>query len=127
MRQTQVLQVFIHAGGASKTSTVRDVGYELSRRGKKVLLIDLDPQGNLTEWLGVDNVQPEQTVKDALEKYQPLPEPVQVHGMDLIPSHIDLAYTDVSIAGLRKVRALRVKVTSFPVRCPAHAEQQRGS
>lgn len=92
--------VFIHAGGASKTSTVRDVGYELSQRGNEVLLIDLDPQSNLTEWLGVDDVRPEQTVKDVLEKYQPFPEPVRVHGMDLIPSHIDLAYTDASIAGL---------------------------
>ena len=98
--QTKVILVFIHAGGASKTSTVRDLGYELSRRGQRVLLIDLDPQANLTEWLGIDNVSAEQTVKNALERYEPLPQPLNAHGMDIIPSHIDLAYTDVSIAGL---------------------------
>ena len=48
-----VLTVFNHAGGAGKTSITREVGFEFAQRGLRVLLIDLDPQANLTGWLGV--------------------------------------------------------------------------
>ena len=46
--------VFNHAGGAGKTSVTRDVGYELAQSGQRVLLIDLDPQANITTGLGVE-------------------------------------------------------------------------
>ncbi|WP_135230427.1 ParA family protein [Deinococcus fonticola] len=99
-RQTRVLLVFIHAGGAGKTSTTRDIGAELARRGKKVLLIDLDPQANLTNWLGVYDAQPEQTMQGVLMDYEAPPEPLHVHGLDLIPSHLTLARTERLLGGL---------------------------
>ena len=46
--KTQVIMTFIHAGGAGKTTTTRDIGAELARRGYRILLVDLDPQANLT-------------------------------------------------------------------------------
>ncbi|ADY27662.1 Cobyrinic acid ac-diamide synthase (plasmid) [Deinococcus proteolyticus MRP] len=98
--QTRVILMFIHAGGAGKTSTTRDLGAELARRGKRVLLIDLDPQANLTTWLGVYDAEPAQTVQGALMDYAPLPEPLRVHGMDLIPSHLSLARTERILGGL---------------------------
>jgi chromosome partitioning protein len=62
-----VLTFFNHAGGVAKTSTVRDVGYVLAEGGRRVLLIDMDPQANLTKWLGVDDdVDLEQTVYPAI-------------------------------------------------------------
>lgn len=97
---TRVLLIFIHAGGAGKTSTTRDIGAELARRGKRVLLIDLDPQANLTNWLGVYDAQPKQTVQGTLIDYEALPEPLRVHGMDLIPSHLSLARTERLLGGL---------------------------
>ncbi|GGR06010.1 chromosome partitioning protein ParA [Deinococcus ruber] len=93
MKSTKVLMCFNHAGGASKSSTTRDLGYELTQLGQKVLLIDLDPQANLTSWLGLQNVQLSQTVNDALLNLTPLPEPLEAHGMSIIPSHIDLSET----------------------------------
>ena len=90
---------FNHAGGAAKTSTVRDMGYELVQRGYRVLLIDLDPQANLTNWLGVYDAAVERSVQPILEDYAPLPEPYAVHGMDLIPSHLSLARTDARLPG----------------------------
>ena len=93
MKQTKVLMCFNHAGGASKSSTTRDLGYELTQMGQKVLLIDLDPQANLTSWLGLQDVRLDQTVNDALLNLTPLPEPLEAHGMAVIPSHIDLSET----------------------------------
>lgn len=98
--QTQVILTFIHAGGAAKTSTTRDLGAELARRGKRVLLIDLDAQANLTDWLGVEEVQPQQTVQATLEQKAELPAPLHVHGMDIIPSHLDLVQTEAMLPGL---------------------------
>ena len=90
---------FNHAGGAAKTSTIRDIGYELSQLGYKVLLFDVDPQANLTNWLGLYDVDLERSVQPLLEDYAPLPEPFEVHGMHLIPSHLSLARTDARLPG----------------------------
>lgn len=92
--------VFNHAGGAGKTSVTRDVGYELARRGLRVLLIDLDPQANLTSWLGVRNAGLEQTVFSVAVEGTPLPEPVQVFGLDLVPAQVDLALAEAQMLGL---------------------------
>lgn len=107
----KVLTFFNHAGGVAKTSTVRDVGFVLAELGRRVLLIDLDPQANLTSWLGVtDDISLTQTVYPAVlgeadsDEGDPesaevltLPEPLHVHGMDLIPSHLNLAMVEREI------------------------------
>ncbi len=107
----KVLTFFNHAGGVAKTSTVRDVGYVLSELGKRVLLIDLDPQANLTSWLGVtDDIALAQTVYPAVlgeagtesgeresAEMLTLPTPLQVHGMDLIPSNLSVAMVEREI------------------------------
>lgn len=94
------MTVFNHAGGAGKTSIVRDVGYELGRMGLRVLLVDLDPQANLTTWLGVHNVVLEQTVYHVATEGAELPPPVEVHGLHLIPSQVDLALAETGMLGL---------------------------
>lgn len=96
---TTVLMAFNHAGGAAKTSSIRDIGYELSQLGYRVLLIDIDPQANLTSWLGVHDVEGSRSLQPVLEEYAQLPEPHRVHGMDLIPSHLSLARTDARLPG----------------------------
>ncbi|UBV44593.1 AAA family ATPase (plasmid) [Deinococcus taeanensis] len=94
-----VLMAFNHAGGAAKTSTIRDIGYELAELGYRVLLIDIDPQANLTSWLGIHDVDGARSLQPVLEDYAPLPEPYRVHQMDLIPSHLSLARTDARLPG----------------------------
>ncbi|GAA5534107.1 sporulation initiation inhibitor protein Soj [Deinococcus aluminii] len=91
--------VFNHAGGAGKTSVTRDVGFEFARRSLRVLLVDLDPQANLTSWLGVRNVNLEQTVFQVAVDGAPLPEPVSVFGLELIPSQVDLALAEAQMLG----------------------------
>lgn len=94
-----VLTVFNHAGGAGKTSLTRDVGYELARSGLQVLLVDLDPQANLTGWLGVADVTRARTVFPVAVENQALPSPLRIHGLDLIPAHVSLALAEGQMMG----------------------------
>lgn len=95
----KVATVFNHAGGAGKTSIVRDVGYELSRAGNRVLLIDLDPQASLTKWLGVTDAQQEETAFVVAVEGKPLPQPREVFGLHLIPATIGLSLAEPMISG----------------------------
>jgi len=104
----KVLTFFNHAGGVAKTSTVRDVGYVLGERGHRVLLIDVDPQANLTKWMGLDDVDLEETIYpgvmataeeelDDPDAELALPKPKRVHGVDVIPSQLNLAILEREI------------------------------
>lgn len=100
----RVLTFFNHAGGVGKTSTVRDLGVLLSENGFRVLLIDADPQGNLTRWLGVRHkISVMQTIQPAVlgdvDSLQ-LPPPIRVHGLDLIPSSLDIARIEPQLLGI---------------------------
>lgn len=116
MRNTTVITFFSHAGGVGKTSSCRDIGYELAQLGNRVLLIDLDPQANLTDWLGVD---PEDvtsvTLFDALVHNGPFPTPHHVHGLDLIPSGLELAKIEALLTGMDLGGVDRLKKVLRPV------------
>lgn len=96
----RTLTFFNHAGGVMKTSLTRDVGHTLSRAGLRVLVIDLDPQANLTDWLGVSGVTREQTVYGTAARGEPLPSPTPAHGLHLIPSDVSLALAEGQMMGV---------------------------
>ncbi|MEJ2668465.1 MAG: ParA family protein [Deinococcales bacterium] len=109
----KVLTFFNHAGGVAKTSTVRDIGYVLGELGHRVLLIDVDPQANLTTWLGVeDDIALSRTIYPAVigdpdaerdadnEVELALPAPVSVHGIELIPSHLNIAIIEREVLSI---------------------------
>jgi chromosome partitioning protein len=100
----RVLTFFNHAGGVGKTSTVRDLGVLLAQQGFKVLLIDADPQANLTRWLGVRQKVPvTQTIYPAVigdVDSLKLPTPIRTHGVDLIPSCLDIARIEPQLLGI---------------------------
>lgn len=60
-----ITAVINEKGGVGKTTTVATLGHALAQRGLRVLLVDLDPQSNLTAWLGMSDA-PEATVANAL-------------------------------------------------------------
>ena len=98
----RVYTLFTHAGGAGKTSLARDLGFELASRGYRVLLVDADPQANLTTWLGVDpaSVEDRETLLAVVEgRGLPKPHRVEVEGvsLDLIPAAMNLAMAEVTI------------------------------
>lgn len=94
------LTVFNHAGGSGKSSLTRDLGYAFARAGQRVLLIDLDAQANLTDWLGLSDVLPEQTIAGVAIRGEELPEPQHVFGMDLIPADLGLALVEGQMMGV---------------------------
>ncbi|MVN86395.1 AAA family ATPase [Deinococcus sp. HMF7620] len=96
----RTLTLFNHAGGVMKSSLTRDVGYTLAAAGQRVLLIDLDPQANLTDWLGVSGVTRDQTVYNTATRGDDLPPPVEVHGLHVVPSDVSLALAEGQMLGV---------------------------
>lgn len=89
-------------GGTGKTTTCLGLGYGLAQEGYKILLIDMDPQGNLTTSVGIQ--APERTIYDALHdmaagKSDVLPI-YEAHGVDIIPADINLVAAEVELAGV---------------------------
>jgi len=94
---SKVISISNHKGGVGKTTSVVNIGAGLNKLGRKVLLIDLDPQANLTQSLGITN--PEHTIYGSLRgeyKLQPLE---VLDNLFIIPSTLDLSGAEIEMSG----------------------------
>jgi len=107
-----VFAVVHHAGGVGKTTTVLNLGYSLAQAGHRVLLVDLDPQADLSDRrLGLQPVAP--TLVDVLIAGEGTPAPVPIKwgngvGIEVIPTSLDQAAFDLRLAGVAIGRERRL-------------------
>ncbi|WP_294949866.1 AAA family ATPase [Sulfurivirga sp.] len=124
-----IMAVANQKGGVGKTTTAVNLAAALARLGKRVLLADLDPQGNATVSLGVDKDALTHTVYDLLLEEAPLDavrQPIEAAGVDLLPANGDLTAAEADLLEhargplrLREVLdPLRAEYDAIVIDCP---------
>jgi len=96
----RIIAIVNQKGGVGKTTTTINLASALTLQGKKVLILDMDPQGNAATGLGIPRASREVTIYDVLVDGASIADATletTVPGLKLVPSHIDLASAELEI------------------------------
>ncbi|MGE5675755.1 MAG: ParA family protein [Mycobacterium leprae] len=114
----RIIAVANQKGGVGKTTTAVNLSACLAEAGKRVLLVDIDPQGNATSGLGIDRKKVPTSVYDLLIEDAPLADvvvPSRVEGLSVVAATIDLAGAEIELVP-RMSRESRLKKALEPAR-----------
>ena len=114
----KIISIINQKGGVGKTTTVINLASALTQQGKKILVIDLDPQGNATTGLGLSNSEKsDETIYGILNGTKSISEVIKktkFDNLDLITSNVDLSGLEVETAGdSDRAFILKVKLAAY--------------
>lgn len=95
---TRIIALVNQKGGVSKTTSTINIGAGLANEGKKVLLVDLDPQGNLTASLGIKAYELSNTINEVLKGQTEVSKAIVRSEYDVIPADIRLSGAEIELS-----------------------------
>jgi len=94
----KIVTISNQKGGVGKTTTIINLGYALSLLNKKILIIDLDPQGNATSGLGVRLTDSQTTIYEVImSELNPKSSIIKINNISLIPSNMHLSGATIEL------------------------------
>jgi chromosome partitioning protein len=121
-----IVSIFNQKGGVAKTTTATNLAAALGEFGKKVLLVDFDPQANTTNAMGIDDENLNLSVYDLLQEFNSLKDKKELkkqrveeyilhtsYKVDILPSDINLAEAEQTLSSVMSREMILSKVLSF--------------
>lgn len=103
----KIIAIVNQKGGVAKSTSALNIAVGLQKEGFKTLLIDFDPQGNITTGCGIDKIELEYTVYDLMKKFD-FPQykhlsidsvAIKKHGIDILPTNIRMSKIETELGG----------------------------